>query len=102
MDYFPIYWKQTRLDGGIQTEIKVLETKKCAEDGEEIIIPLRTEVKEYFDNGTLAQSSVFMIDPENLKVNHKINDQIFTMPVSEIDRYWDADFQIGLSPKDLK
>jgi len=81
LGYFPTYYKLTSLGGVLLFEVKILETQKCG--SKNIIIPLRIETKECFDDGKPAQSMILEIDPKTLKVNEKISPEIFTIPATK-------------------
>ncbi|MCM8803095.1 MAG: hypothetical protein NC827_07290 [Candidatus Omnitrophica bacterium] len=98
LNYFPIYWKGTDHLTMTFTETKVLETKIFEKESGSIVIPIRIEVKAYFENGKLAQTSNVEIDINTLKINQPVRDEVFTIPISQVDRVYDADLDMWFEP----
>jgi hypothetical protein len=97
LNYYPIYWEGiNHLNQRVET--RVLEVRKYNGESGEIIIPIRIEGKEYFANNKIAQISLMKIDPKTLRVNQPIKDDIFTIPVSQSNKVFDADVEIWFEP----
>lgn len=97
LNYYPIYWE------GInhlnqRVEARVLEIRKYNSESGEVIVPIHIEGKEYFENGKIAQTSLMKIDPQTLKVNQPIKDEIFTIPLSQANKVFDSDVGIWFEP----
>jgi hypothetical protein len=98
LNYYPIYWKSTdQLIKG-WTETSVLEFKRYGEENGNIIIPTRIQSNIYFEGGKFSDSLYIEIIPSTLKVNQPVKDEVFTIPISQVDRVYDADADMWFEP----
>ncbi|MCM8808264.1 MAG: hypothetical protein NC926_10075 [Candidatus Omnitrophica bacterium] len=98
LNYYPIYWKGTNHLTRTLTETKVLETKIYDKESGGIVIPIRIESNAYSENGKLLQSSTIEIDVNTLKINQPVKDEVFTIPISQVDRYVDVNVKLVIEP----
>jgi len=96
LNHFPIYFKRTT--SNMITEVRVVQTKEL-NDG--LVFPLLIEGRAFYKDGTLVQEENIMVDEGSLKINHYIDDKIFTIPFDQVHIYHDIDSNIFLKNKNL-
>ncbi|MGC8977654.1 MAG: hypothetical protein ACP5OB_08585 [Candidatus Ratteibacteria bacterium] len=89
LDYFPIYWEETDSLSNSLCKMTLTNFKKYEVENGKIIVPLRIECVRY-RNKRVIQNEWWEIDEKSLKINQPIKDEIFTIPISQADRIYDA------------
>jgi len=98
LNYFPIYWEETdTLTNSLSKQTLVNFKKYEVDDGSVIIIPLKVEGVRY-RNKKIIQREWWEIDEKTLKINQPIKEEIFTIPISQADRVYDAETDTWFEP----
>lgn len=92
LDYFPIASEVHDSEGKLRTRCTVTEFKRNNTEDGEVVFPVNIEAKSFFGpEADIIVSSTSQVDPQTLKINDQINEDVFTLPLSQADYIYDAD-----------